>query len=186
MKKDRVATIAGRTLITVGSTALLAGTGWLGLKVRPKAPPPYSEETPELDTVKLPAGLPQPVHRHFRAVFGDKVPRTESAVVWGRADFKLGGLWAPMRFKSYHVAGREFLRDMEITWFGMPVLRGSDAYLDGEGSLKITGLLNMSNKGRTMDQGENLAMWGEAPFTTPSALALDPRAGSRCTRTPHA
>ena len=26
-----------------------------------------------------------------------------------------------------------------------------------------------------MDQGQNLALWGEAPFTTPSALVLDPQ-----------
>jgi hypothetical protein len=46
-----------------------------------------------------------------------------------------------MRFKSYHVAGREFRRDMELTWFGMPILRGYDSYIDGKGTLEFSRLL---------------------------------------------
>ncbi len=159
----------------VGLLALLVGVGWRGLQIKPASYPPHPERTRKLDTAKLPSNLPEPVYRHFRAALGEEVPRIETAVVWGRADFKLNGLWTLMRFKSYHVPGREFCRDMEITWFGMPILRGTDAYLGGKGSLEITGLVNMSSTGEKFDQGENLAMWGEAPFTTPSALVLDPR-----------
>jgi hypothetical protein len=64
---------------------------------------------------------------------------------------------------------------MEITWFGVPVLRSSDAYLNGQGSLVITGLPNVSDEGEKVDKGQNLAMQGEAPFITPSVLVLDPR-----------
>ena len=155
---------------------MLGSAGWLGLRVKPAPFPPHPERTPELSTAELPSVLPEPVRRHFRATLGRQVPKIETAVVWGRAHFKVGALWTRMRFKSYNVAGREFRRDMEITWFGVPVLRGSDAYLGGEGSLKITGLLNTSSGGGNFDQGQNLAMWAEAPFTTPSVLVLDPRA----------
>ena len=163
-------------LATGSSLASLVGGGWLGLRVKPAPFPPHPARTPTLMTAELPADLPEPVRRHFRATLGGRVPRIDSAVVWGRADFKVGGLWTPMRFKGYYVPGREFRRDMEITWFGIPILRGSDAYLKGEGSLEITGLLNTSSKGENLDQGQNLAMWAEAPFTIPSVLVLDPRA----------
>lgn len=175
MKRSKGAGIMGRALIVAGSVALSVGLGWLGLRVRPKPLPTHSERTPELNLVELPAGLPGPVHRHFRATLGEMVPEIETAIVWGRAYFKVKGLWYPMRFKGYYTSGQGFRRDMEITWFGVPILRGSDAYLGGEGSLKITGLLRMTDKGAKVDQGENLAMWGEAPFTTPSTLVLDPR-----------
>lgn len=115
------------------------------------------------------------MYRHFRATLGERVPRIESAVVWGRADFKLGGLWTRMRFRSYHLAGRSFRREMEITWFDKPILRGADACVDGEGSLRISGPVNTSGAGEHFDQGQNLAMWAEAPFTTPSVLVLDSR-----------
>jgi hypothetical protein len=165
-----------KTILATGSSlALVAGIGWLGLRVKPAPFPTHPERTPELSTAHLPSELPEPVRRHFRATLGARVPRIESAVVWGRADFNVGGLWTRMRFKGYYVPGRAFRREMEITWFGVPILRGSDAYLGGEGSLEITGLVNTSSRGENFDQGQNLAMWAEAPFTTPSVLVLDPR-----------
>lgn len=169
---------ARMVLAAAGSLALLVGVGWLGLQVKPKPFPPHPERTPELNTTELPSDLPEPVYRHFRATLGEQVPRIETAVVWGRGEFSLMGLWFPMRFKSYHVAGREFRRDMELTWFGLPVFQGYDAYIDGKGALEFTGLLgllNVSDEGEKIDQADNLVVWAEAPFTTPSAMVLDPR-----------
>lgn len=180
MKKSRGVRVATRVALGLaGSVALLAGAGWLGLRIKPQPFPPHPERTCEPGTVTLPSDLPEPVRRHFRASLGERVPRIETAVVWGRGYFNLNGLlWFPMRFKSYNVAGREFRRDMELTWFGMPVFRGYDAYLKGKGSLKIAGLLGLvsvSYEGEKFDQGDNLAMWAEALLTTPSVLVIDPR-----------
>ena len=162
----------------VGTLALLVGVGWLGLQIKPSPFEPHPEGTGELDTAELPSELPEPVYRHFQATLGERVPRIETATVWGRGDFNFNGLWTHVRFKSYHDPGREFLRDQEISWFGMPILRGVDAYLGGKGSLDITGLfglLNISDSGEKFDQGQNLAMWAEALYTTPSVLVLDPQ-----------
>lgn len=166
------------TVAVVGLLAVVTGVGWLGLQVDPKPGPPRPERARDLGTVKLPSDLPEPVSRHFRATMGERVPRIETVVVWGRGEFKLMGLWFPMRFESYHVAGRSFRRELELTWFGLPVFRGYDAYIDGNGALKFTGLfglLHVFDKGKKIDQGDNLAMWAEAPFTTPSAMVLDPQ-----------
>jgi hypothetical protein len=165
-------------LTVVGLLALLAGVGWAGLQVKPKPIPPHPEKTRDEGTVELPTDLPEPVQRHFEATLGKRVPKTETAVVWGRGEFNLMGLWFPMRFESYHVAGREFRREMELTWFGVPIFRGYDSYIGGKGTLEFTGLfglLHVSDEGTKLDQGDDLAMWAEAPFTTPSVLVLDPR-----------
>ena len=180
MSRGRLARVAVRTVVAAaGSVVLLAGLGWLGLQVRPAPFPPHPERTRELVMAEMPSDLPEPVERHFRATLGERVPRIETAVVWGRGRFNLYGLmWFPTRFKSYNVAGHEFRRDIELTWFGMPIFRGYDAYLNGKGILKITGLfglVDVSGEGENFDQGDNLAVWVEAPFTTPSALVLDPR-----------
>ncbi|MGH3149056.1 MAG: DUF6544 family protein, partial [Rubrobacter sp.] len=146
MGSGRAARIAIKAAaLGVGSAALLAGLGWVGLRVRPAPFPARPEKTREPSTVGLPPDLPEPVARHFRATLGEEVRRIETAVVWGRGRFNLNGLWFPMRFKSYHVAGREFRRDMELTWFRAPIFRGYDAYLDGKGTLKFTGLLGLVN-----------------------------------------
>ncbi|MCX9075241.1 MAG: hypothetical protein OIN88_11400 [Candidatus Methanoperedens sp.] len=61
------------------------------------------------------------------------------------------------------------------TWFGRPILKVHDSFINGEGVLKIEGILNMSETGEKMDQGQNLALWGEAVFA-PSVFIADPRA----------
>jgi hypothetical protein len=119
------------------------------------------------------------VYRHFHATLGEEVPQIETAVVWGRGEFNFNGLVRfPVRLKSYHKAGREFRRDLELTWFGMPIFRGYDAYIGGKGTFEFTGLfglLNVSDSGEKLDQSDNLVMWAEAPYSTPSALVLAPR-----------
>ncbi len=35
-------------------------------------------------------------------------------------------------------------------------------YINGEGAMKIEGVLNMRETGEKIDPGQNLAMWGEA------------------------
>jgi hypothetical protein len=165
-------------LTVAGLLALLAGVSWAGLQVKPTPFPLHPQKARDKGTAGLPSDLPEPVAGYFRSTLGERVPRIATAVVWGRGEFNLMGLWFPMRFKSYHVAGRGFRRDMELTWFGMPIFRGYDSDIDGSGHLEFTGLfgiLHVSDAGAKINQGDNLAMWAEAPFTTPSVLVLDPR-----------
>jgi uncharacterized protein DUF6544 len=172
-------TITKVAVATAGASALLVSVGWLGLKIAPKPFPPHSEGTGELYMAEPSSDLPEPVQRYLRATLGEGVPQIETSVVWGRGYFNLNGLlWFPMRFRAYNVAGQEFHRDMELTWFGMPIFRGYDAYRNGKGSLEFAGLLgivHVSDSGEKVDQSDNFVMWTEVPFTTPSALALDPR-----------
>jgi hypothetical protein len=177
-KEERLRKATKTFMVAGGSLALLVGVGWLGLRIDPEPFSPHPEKTGELNAAEMPSDLPDPVRQYFQATLGEEVPHIETAVVWGRGYFNLNGLWFPMRFKSYNIAGREFRREMELTWFGMSIFRGYDAYLNGKGILEFTGLLGLlsvSDSGEKADQGDNLAMWAEAPFTTPSALVLDPR-----------
>ena len=153
---------------------ILFGTGWVGLQVEPKGFPPHPEKTQDLGRVELPSGLPGPVRCYFEAALGEEIPRIESAVLWGRGRLRIKGLWFPVRFKAYYLPGRSFSRRMEITWFGLPVLRGVDSYIDGRGGLKITGLINLEETGEKIDQAQNLVLWGEAIWT-PSVYLTDPR-----------
>src|SRR5215208_1505235 len=166
-------------LTTVGSLALFAGVGWLGLQVKPKPFLPSRKNTQEdLDTAEIPADLPEPVLRYLRATTGEQVSKIKTAVIWGRGEFNFFGLvWFPMRFTAYYdVPKREFRREIELTWFGMPVFGGYDAYVGGKGILKfggLLGLLNVSDSGAKTDQGDNMAMWGELLGYAPSASVLD-------------
>jgi hypothetical protein len=153
-----------------GSFVALAGIGWVGLQIPPRSVPPATDEAPDLGTVALPADLPAPVRRYFQVAFGDQIPRVDSMVAWGRACANFG-LWMPLRFQLYHRPGHSFKRDMEVTWFGFPVLRAMDQYASGKG---MTGPVGNLATGPKVDQGANLILWAEASLM-PSLLVTDPR-----------
>lgn len=157
-------------LMLAGGVVALTGIGWAGLQVAPRNFPPPSDETKALGTVAVPADLPAPVRRYFQVAFGDQVPRVEAMVAWGRARANFG-LWMPLRFRLYHRPGYDFRREMEVTWFGLPVLKALDQYINGKG---MTGPVGNADTGPEVDQGSNMILWAEATFY-PSLLITDPR-----------
>ena len=157
--------------IAVGLGAL-AGLGWLGLQFAPAPFPPYPDRTVPLERVALPAELPSPVARYFRAVFGDDgVPIVESAVLTGRGHLRFGGLTFPARFRFTHQAGRGYRHYIEATWFGLPIFKVNEWYLDGHARLELpVGVV----EGSKTDSAANLGLWGESIWL-PSILVTDPR-----------
>ncbi len=153
-----------------GGIIALISIAWAGLQIPPRNFPPPTDQPQDLGTVAAPANLPTPVHRYFQVAFGERVPRVESMVAWGRARAQFG-IWMPLRFLLYHRPGQAFERDMEVTWFGIPVLKALDRYIKGKG---MTGPINNLDTGPKVDQGANLILWAEATFY-PSLLITDPR-----------
>ncbi len=160
------------TIIAV--VAVLLSIGWLGFQIEPDSFPPHPDKMQDSGAVEVPPDLPEPVLRYYEGAAGSQVPVIKSAVVWGKAKLRINGIWMPVRFKAYYLPGQAFLRYLEVTWFGKTILRVSDSYLNGQGAMKIEGLLNMRETGEKIDQGQNLAMWGEAVFM-PSGFITDTR-----------
>ena len=102
-------------LITGGLASLLALV-WLGLRMQPKSFAPHGGRTPALKTVPLPAGLPAPVERFCRTVYGEQVPVIETVVIKGRAKMTIG-ITLPARFVFVHNAGKDYRHYFEATWF---------------------------------------------------------------------
>src|SRR5687768_10505398 len=97
--------------------------GWLGLKVKPAPFSPYPEKAPALKTIPLPVGLPAPVERFYKTVYGDEIPVIESAVLKGRAVIAPFGVKMPARFVFVHEAGKGYRHYIEATWFGIPIMK---------------------------------------------------------------
>lgn len=159
------------TFWAAGGLLVAGAVAWLGLQMRPRSVAPIEGVSRYLGSIPLPANLPAPIERYIRATVGERVPRVESVVTWGTARMRLGPLWLPLRFQTWEIPGRQKVTRMEVTWFGLPVLRGSDTYLDGHGVMTVG---KTAVRGPEIDQGENLALWGEA-LSTPSILLTDPR-----------
>lgn len=156
---------------------ILIGFGllvWLGLKVRPKPFPPFEEHSQPLITVPLPAGLPAPVERFYRVVYGEEIPVIETVVIQGRGTLKpFMNIAVPARFVFVHDAGNDYRHYFEATLFGIPLLKVNEGYIDGA-SFFESPMANYRNDPNS-NQGANLTLWAEAMWF-PAIWLTDPRA----------
>jgi hypothetical protein len=152
--------------------AALIFIGWLGFQFKPAAFPGYEAQSAEVQTIPLPAGLPAPVERFYRTVYGDSIPVIETAVFQGRATISPFGMKMPARFVFVHNAGRDYRHYIEVTWFGMPLLKVNEGYVDGA-SFFESPIGNIYDDPAT-NQGANLAVWAEAGWF-PSIWLTDTR-----------
>lgn len=133
---------------------------WLGLQVRPKPLAAFPGQTPPLETMPLPAGLPAPVERYYRQIYGERIPVIYSAVLSGRATMApVGGLKIPARFRFVHDVGQGYRHYFEMTWFGLKFGSGNEHYVDGKSRLVLP--MGLSDEGPQIDQAANLSMWAE-------------------------
>ena len=152
--------------------AALIFIGWLGLQIKPKAFAMPSLSTSDVKTIPLPTGLPAPVERFYRAVYGEQIPVIETAVFTGQAAIRPFGLWFPARFVFVHEAGKNYRHYIEATFFGLPLIKVNEGYLNGE-SFFESPMGTYYNDANT-NQGANLAVWAEAGWF-PSIWLTDSR-----------
>ena len=155
----------------LGSLAAVAGAGWLGLRIEPKPLSPVAAAPGEVVTQPLPDGLPAPVERFYRALYGDRVPVIDTAVISGRGTMRIAGLTFPARFRFSHIAGQDYRHYIELTVFGRRVTAVNEWFLDGAARLELP--VGVS-QGPNVDQGANLALWAEAVWM-PSLWVTDPQ-----------
>src|SRR3970282_2187870 len=158
--------------ILVRILAALIVLGWLGLQVDPAPFPAFPQQPPKLETVPLPDGLPAPVQRFYRQLYGENVPVIKSAVMTGRAKVRLGGITFPGRFRFTHDAGRGYRHYIEATLFGLPLIRVNEHYLEGKSRLELP--FGVTAGEPKVDQAANLGLWGESLWL-PSIFGPDPR-----------
>jgi len=160
-------------LIIISILAVLFLLVWLGLKIKPAPFSPHPEGTPALETVPLPANLPVPVERFYKTVYGDEIPVIETAVIKGRATISPFGVKLPARFIFVHNAGKDYRHYIEATWFGLPIMKVNEGYVDGK-SFFESPMGNIYDDAST-NQAANLAVWAEAGWF-PSIWLTDERA----------
>jgi hypothetical protein len=159
-------------LIISGIIVVVLLVGWVGLKIKPRPFSPYAERTPALETVPLPDDLPAPVSRFYQTVYGDEIPLIETVVIQGRAVIKPFGPELPARFIFVHNAGKDYRHYIEATWFGLPILKVNEGYVDTKSFWEGPG--DSIYDDASTNQAANLAIWAEAAWF-PAIWVTDPR-----------
>ncbi len=144
----------------------------VGLNIVPKPFQKSSFTAGTLDTVDMPTGLPAPVERYLRAVYGEEIPIIETAIITGRASLTVNGITFPSRYRFVHNAGQDYRHYIEATVFGLPLLKVNEKYVNGH-SLFTTPFGTLEDDPNT-NQGANLAIWAEAVWF-PAVWATDSR-----------
>ena len=144
-------------LILAGITALV----WIGLQVKPAPYAAFAGSPETLETVPLPAGLPAPVERFYRKIYGERIPVIRSAVISGRASIRpVGPVSFPARFRFTHVAGKDYRHDIEATIFGIPVLKVIETYIASSSRQQMP--WGTTQNDPKANQAANLGLWAEA------------------------
>lgn len=146
---------------------------WLGLKIPPRPFPPFPRQAQIPQTIPLPKGLPAPVERYYRQVYGgEAIPLITSAVATGRGTMRpVGPLALPARFRFTHTAGKDYRHYIEATFYGLPLLKVNERFIDGHGKMELP---FATDEGVKYDQAANLGLWAESNWF-PAVFLSDPR-----------
>ena len=147
--------------IIAGLLIAIGLLGWLGLQIQPKPFPSLPEQTQQLKTVPLPAGLPEPVERFYKIIYGEEIPVIETVVIQGRGVLKPSlNIPIPARFVFVHKAGKDYRHYFEATMFGIPFLKVNEGYID-RASFFESPMASYAND-PSSNQAANLTVWAEA------------------------
>jgi hypothetical protein len=159
-------------LSAAAAAAAIGGLGWWGLQVRPAPFPSDRSGAAGPETVAVPSDLPAPVARFARAAFAGSLPVTGTAIITGRGTLTLGPVTFPARFRFIERGGRDYRHYIECTWFGLPLFKVNEWYVDGRLRQQLpVGTIANAPKA---DRAASLALWGEMVWL-PSVLLTHPR-----------
>ncbi len=161
------------TVIVFSSVLFLVVLGFVGLRFKPASFPAFAQPTKKLETIPLPEGLPAPVARFYRKIYGENIPVICSAVISGRATIRpVGPVAFPARFRFTHVAGKDYRHDIEATVFGVPILKVIETYIASSSRQQMP--WGTTQNDPKANQAANLGLWAEAIWF-PAIFLTDPR-----------
>jgi hypothetical protein len=152
-------------LIIIMMIAGLVGLIWLGMQIDPRPFQPFSGETRDVIYRPLPDDLPVPVERFYRLLYGEEIPQVRTAVISGIAKLRINGITFPARYRFSHQAGKNYRHYIEATFYGVPIMKVSEKYINGVSRLELP--FGVSENETKVNQAANLALWAEAIWFPP-------------------
>ncbi|MFW5714223.1 MAG: DUF6544 family protein, partial [Brevefilum sp.] len=125
-------------LLILGAVAGISLLIWLGTRILPKPFPPNFEKSLEIqNSIPIPEGLPKPVERFYRVLYQDQIPVIDSFILTGRGNLRFKGVTLPARLRFIHAAGKGYRHYIETTFWGFPMMRANEYFLDRHSRLAL-------------------------------------------------
>lgn len=152
---------------------ILLGLGVVfGLRMQPKPFPPFSGAVRAVETRAMPENLPAPLERYLRLIYGDEIPVYTSAVMSGRGTLRFMGVEMPARLRFTHDVGQGYRHYIETTFYGVPIFKVNERYLDGVGRMELPFGVVENDPG--VNSAANQGLWAEM-LMYPASVVNDPR-----------
>lgn len=152
----------------LAGAAALFGVGAAGLGVPAPVPSRAQRDAEPRSTTPDP-DWPDLLHTWLDTAHGGMVPAAETAEFVGTGRIRLGrSPWLPVSYRTSHRLGHEFSAEVAATWFGRPVVRGMDAYVDGRGMQRVRDNVTV---GPGLDSDGVSFLWSEA-MLVPATWAM--------------
>jgi hypothetical protein len=143
-----------------------------GLRVQPAPLAAYTASAAPVETIPQPTDLPKPVERFYRQTYGDQIPVYTSTVMTGHGTVRFMGITLPARMRFTHIAGQGYRHYIEATFYGLPVFKVNEHYLEGHTRLELPFGVVENDPG--VDSAANQGLWAEAT-AYPAVFLTDPR-----------
>jgi hypothetical protein len=130
-----------------------------GFRTAPAPFPLYRASASPVTTQSIPAGLPAPVERFIRYTYGDGVPVYHSAVITGRGTLRFMDVTMPARIRFSHIPTRGYHHYLETTFYGIPVFKVNEHYLDGHTRFELP--FGVQENEPELNSAANQGLWAE-------------------------
>ncbi len=119
---------------------------------------PDSETAVEMESIRFEhwkEGIPTLIIKHYESIYETTgMPVIKTAMVKGKAIYRISNLWMPVVYHTWIENGTGFLRELEFYWYGKVILKGVDFWIKGIGALRVNGVIRMNETGKNVAESQ--------------------------------
>jgi hypothetical protein len=144
----------------------------LGLRYKPAPFVAFPQPSGQVQTLPMPEGLPAPVDRYYRQLYGSEIPVYHTSVITSLGTIRFMGVTFPARMRISHLTGQGYRHYFEAMVWTYPLFRVNEYYLDGHSRMELP--FGTLDDAPFTQEAANQGLWAEM-MAYPASVLTDPR-----------